>query len=459
MVASSARDSEAVPRLLRRREQFGDNASFGAALGADLASKSTQIENLLKQIDHPYAKSLLAELGSRKASTADLTFLTSVGRIWPVEEPGELLIEPAPWAEHLRTAESALLQDPPRSLLVSGEPQVGKTSLLRLIGRKLQERGWTIFEASGAGLMAGQIYFGQLEGRVAQLVQELSASKRVAWYIADFVQLATSGTHQGQAASILDQIFAALTSGRLIVLGEATPNGFTRLQQVRPALRSALELIRMRPLTEPETATLAQMFAARVQKELGLTCESNTVPTALYLARQYLGASQLPGSVIDLIKLSANRAVANSEPALTPDGLLTTLSQTTGLPKAILDEKERIDLDAIRSFFTERIIGQEEAVGAIVDRIAMLKAGLTDTARPIAVFLFAGPTGTGKTELAKTLAAYLFGSAERMIRLDMSEFQTAEFNSQDPGRGGRGQRFGFAHSTGAQAAVFGNSAR
>src|SRR5690606_20271553 len=77
----------------------------------------------------------------------------------------------------------------------------------------------------------------------------------------------------------------------------------------------------------------------------------------------------------------------------------------------------------IREFFAARVIGQPEAVAAVVDRIAMLKAGLTDPARPTAVFLFAGPTGTGKTELAKTLAAYLFGSADRLLRLDMSEYQ------------------------------------
>ena len=77
----------------------------------------------------------------------------------------------------------------------------------------------------------------------------------------------------------------------------------------------------------------------------------------------------------------------------------------------------------MRGFFSARVIGQDEAVGAVVDRIAMLKAGLTDPGRPVGVFLFAGPTGTGKTELAKTLAEYLFGTPERLIRLDMSEFQ------------------------------------
>jgi ATP-dependent Clp protease ATP-binding subunit ClpC len=85
-----------------------------------------------------------------------------------------------------------------------------------------------------------------------------------------------------------------------------------------------------------------------------------------------------------------------------------------------------MDLAGIRDFFVHRVIGQEEAVKAIVDRVAMLKAGLTDPGRPVGVFLFAGPTGTGKTELAKTLAEFLFGSVERMVRLDMSEFQAVE---------------------------------
>jgi ATP-dependent Clp protease ATP-binding subunit ClpC len=92
----------------------------------------------------------------------------------------------------------------------------------------------------------------------------------------------------------------------------------------------------------------------------------------------------------------------------------------------VLDDDQRLDLEAVKAEFSARVIGQDEAVNAVVDRIAMLKAGLVDPKRPIAVFLFAGPTGTGKTELAKTLAAYLFGSSDRMTRLDMSELQTAD---------------------------------
>ena len=106
--------------------------------------------------------------------------------------------------------------------------------------------------------------------------------------------------------------------------------------------------------------------------------------------------------------------------------MIQTLAQLTGLPSSILDNTERVDLAAIRAYFAARVMGQDEAVGAVVDRIAMLKAGLNDPGKPIGVLLFAGPTGTGKTELAKTAAQFLFGSADRLIRLDMSELQTPE---------------------------------
>jgi ATP-dependent Clp protease ATP-binding subunit ClpC len=135
------------------------------------------------------------------------------------------------------------------------------------------------------------------------------------------------------------------------------------------------------------------------------------------------------------LKLSAARAAKGSGVTVTASDIIDTLAQLTGLPASILDSHERVDLAAVREYFSVRVIGQDEAVAAIVDRIAMLKAGLNDPSKPIGVFLFAGPTGTGKTELAKTLAEFLFGSQERMIRLDMSEFQTPESTSKILGSG------------------------
>ena len=368
----------------------------------------------------------MRQLDSVQRANVDRTFLASFGRFWADRKDAELLIEPEVWREALLAAEAASLQTPARSLLVSGEQRVGKTTFLRLLAERIEREGWTVFEAGAADLMAGQMWFGQLEGRIQKTVEELAAAKKLIWYIPDMFQMARSGTHQGQAASVLDQILPAVVAGRLIVWTEAAPTGTARLLQLRPALRGLLEAVRIEPQSPEETSDLAQAWVDRLVEEADLKVDPDCVPVALSSARQYLSAAYFPGSVLDLMKLTANRTLKAGTDELAAHEIVVTLSQLTGLPVSILDNKERVDLASIRDYFASSVIGQDEAVGAIVDRIAMLKAGLNDPGKPIGVFLFAGSTGTGKTELAKTVAEYLFGSVERMIRLDMSEFQTSE---------------------------------
>jgi ATP-dependent Clp protease ATP-binding subunit ClpC len=127
------------------------------------------------------------------------------------------------------------------------------------------------------------------------------------------------------------------------------------------------------------------------------------------------------------LKATRLRLSATGGPSvLKTEDVIATLARQTGLPVGLLDPKRDLNLDGLEKALSARVIGQEEAVQCLVDRVAMMKAGLSDPARPYGVFLFAGPTGTGKTEIAKSLAAWLFGSANRLIRLDMSELQTAE---------------------------------
>jgi ATP-dependent Clp protease ATP-binding subunit ClpC len=402
----------------------GDALTFGDTLAtrdwdADL------VTSVLKAISHPGALTLKEELSSWRTRTLDRTYLTSFGRFWGSDEAA-LVIETEAMRSALTECEASVLHDPPRSVVVVADTRMGKTSVLYLLAQRLAASGWVVFEASGADLMAGQMYIGQLEERIKRLCAELSARKRVAWYAQDLLQLARSGTHQGQSASMLDQLLPAISRGDLVLLAEATPAALSRLLQERPTLRNVIQFVRLRALGDAEVRALATEFLTRTAKLFELTADGDVVPGALYLARHYLGALQMPGAVIDLLKLASNRAVAADHNRLTRHTLLATLSQLTGLPTSILDDSERVSVEEIRHYFATRVIGQDDAVNTVVDRIAMLKAGLTDPGRPIAVFLFAGPTGTGKTELAKALAEYLFGSVERMIRLDMSEFQSSE---------------------------------
>ena len=427
------------------RQTMGDAATFG--LENDLSRADLEreaIEAFLGAVDHPYSAALIAELRRARAESVNERELMVYGRFWQDAE-AELLVEPEPWTPALDAAEKAVLASPPRSLLVTGGARMGKSSFLRLLGARMAGAGWRVYEASAADLMADQFYIGQIEGRVRKTVEELQAGKKVAWCVGDIAQLAGSGTHRGQAASLLDQIWPAVAAGRLVLLAEATAEGASRTLQSRPSLRMGLELVRLNPFDEGQLRALAEAVAARVSERRSVTVQSEATQAALHYAQQYLGAGDAPGVVADVLKRAAERAFAtrvaeSSKPAVLPAQIIEAVSQMTGLPVGILADDEPIELAAVRGYFAERVIGQDEAIGAVVDRIAMLKAGLVDTSKPIGVFLFAGPTGTGKTELAKTLAEFLFGAPERLVRLDMSEFQTPDAVAKIVGE--RGQATG-----------------
>ncbi len=411
---------------LNQRERLGDAPRFGSEVEAISTDQKAVTREFLERLKHPLAAALAENLDLHSRTSVDHAFLSSIGRFWNNEQDLDVLIEPDPWRETLVAVETSCLKTPMRSLLISGDPGVGKTSFLRLLAQRLELTGWGVFEASGADLQAGQLFVGQLEGRVRRTVEELGISKKLVWYIPDILQTALSGRHQGQSASILDQILPAITAGRLIVWTEASAASTSRLLRLYPVLRGSLELCRLEPVDQDEARKLAQNLADGLSQEFRLNIDPECIDVAVSSARQYLSASSLPGSVLDLLKLAAERAAKNASERLDPHDVIITLSQLTGLPASILDSKDRLYLSSIRAYFAARVIGQDEAVEAIVERIAMLKAGLNDPDKPIGVFLFAGPTGTGKTELAKTLSEFLFGSVDRMIRLDMSEFQTPE---------------------------------
>lgn len=405
------------------REKLGDAAEFGTYLDWSAASKPAIIDAFLSYIDHPYARTLRDQLTQWRGSRVDSSFLNSFGRFW-VQTSEEALVTPEPWKELLDRAEQSVLAFPPHSVLVTGGPRTGKTSFLRILGERLMADGWRVFEANAADVMAGQIYFGELEGRIRNLVTELDAGKRVAWYAGNILQLAESGTHRGQSASVLDQILPAVIAGRLVIFAEESPEAVSRLFQSRPSLRTQMEVYRLDPFSTEEFGDFLERAARQIEFIRDKMIGEDAITACLQLSQQYLGGAHLAGIGVDLLKRSVQNAA--EEYLVTADHVLMAVSQISGMPQAILDDKQKIDLASVRHFFNSRLIGQDEAVSAVVDRIAMLKGGLVDPHRPVGVFLFAGPTGTGKTELAKTLAEYLFSSPERMTRLDMSEFQTPD---------------------------------
>jgi ATP-dependent Clp protease ATP-binding subunit ClpC len=412
-----------------QRARQGEVPAFGAEIASLSEERAEELAALLEAYGAELGGTLVEDFARQRARHIDRNFLGSLGTLWGERElsAARAIIEHGALSALLADMEPLLAADPPRPVLLVGEPGVGKSTASALVALHLHEQGYEIFEAGHSELVAGQTYIGEFEKQLRTLIDALGGGRRVLWLLRDFAALSYSGRHAYSPISALDVLLPHLERGELRLVGCCTPGALDQLAQQKPRILNALSVQRVDPLDMPRTAQLARVWLDRH----GATHEDREalLRECTQLAQQYLSERATPGNLLSLLALARHTALARDPAAgsaLTLDDVIGALAQQTGLPRAMLDERETLDLDGLRRLLARRVIEQHEAVDCLVERVAMIKSGLTDPRRPYGVFLFVGPTGTGKTEIARTLAEFLFGSPERMIRVDMSELQSAE---------------------------------
>ncbi|MCP4137015.1 MAG: AAA domain-containing protein [bacterium] len=422
--------TQMITSFITERLKEGEKPEFGSILDAFTDEDINRVRTFLKALKHPGIELLPEELDRHTFTQLDTEFLNTIGTVWTDEKETGFVFEHEQFRDSLNQVEETLLHKPSRSVLLFGEPGVGKTILIKILAKRLREKSYRVFESRAADILAGQVYIGELEERIRGLIKNLDNRRSVIWFIPNFHELFYAGRHKYSPTSVLDLIVPFIDNGTLTIIGETHPTAYERLILDNKRIQTLFEAVRIEPLNDTKTLELARQWAAH---EAGPTKEKSflddrTLQEASHLTKQFLSNKAAPGNLVNFLKQTRRRLMVNTDIAITvtTDDLLTTLSNQTGLPRSILDDREGLDLDGLRNLFQERVRGQAEVVECLIERIAMIKSGLTDPTRPLGVFLFAGPTGTGKTEIAKTLSEYLFGSPERMIRLDMSEFQTPE---------------------------------
>lgn len=431
---------QATNEFIKARLKKGDPAGFDGALSDldadDLDSVTAFVKALNKDMTEPF----LEEIQTRNKASLDVTFLNHVGRVWDSSSSFDSIVTHDELNRHIKTIKESLFHTPERSVLIVGESGVGKSALLQVLFYQIANEEWHIFQAGAVDVIAGQSYIGELEGRVQNLIKSLDAQKKVLWYIPDFYQTVYTGRHSKSDTGILDMILPYIETGKIKVIGELHPGANEQLGRENKRVHSIMNVHQIPPLNDDKSLSLAKKWIKTQVNEEGEGLQvSNTVfEEAMHLAKHFLNSMAAPGNVFHLLKMAQRRLVIQGRAygRLKADDLYIALSNMTGLPRNILDDQEGLNPDDLRELFNKRVMGQPEAVDCLVERVAMIKAGLTDPTRPFGVFLFAGPTGTGKTEIAKTLAEFLFGSPERMIRLDMSEFQNVGSAERIIGTGG-----------------------
>ncbi len=354
-----------------------------------------------------------------RQQSVDTAFFRELGRLINLDDhPQATLVGSR--AAAVDAVAAALSPRSPRSVLLVGEQGVGKTTLVVEALRRL-EQPWLAFQAAATEVMAGQIYIGEMETRVRSIVERMK-DRSIVWLFPSFEEALYSGQHSRSPRGLLDAMLPAIEARDIAVIAEIDPTAYELLAQSRQRVTRIFEVIRLAPMTDEDTLEVARAWS----RDYGVDVDDDTLAESLDLATHYLPGTAAPGNLLRLLELVLERVTRGLAAEVTPETVIATLSAATGLPLHVLDPRTPLRLDDVRTFFESRVLGQPEAVECLVDRVALVKAGLTDPSRPLGVFLFVGPTGTGKTEIAKAFSEFLFGSPDRLVRLDMSEFQTPE---------------------------------
>jgi len=418
-----------VTEFIETRLDGGEAPVFGWELTALAEHNLAMVRQYLQAQSPAISEPLLKALGASADQHVDRRLLESVGLVWDETHIRQVAdtIEHPTFTQTVDALETGLERTRPRSIMLVGEPGTGKTAVARQLAGRLYGKGWLIFEASHAELLAGQVYIGALEQRIRDLVGQLGGNRKVLWLIRDFHLLGVAGTSDRNTSSVLDMLIPHIEQQDVKVLAETQPEALQRLLRRCPRVATAFTVCTVEPFSETATRQLARAWLDRWTTED--TDREAILDELASVAPMFLTSKRRPGNILELLARARERLTANQPDGafhLEIDDIIVSLAEMTGLPRSLLDERVALSIDDLRGHFNQRIIGQSEAVDCLVERVAMIKAGLTDLSRPSGVFLFAGPTGTGKTEIAKALTEWMFGDADRLIRFDMSEFQTPE---------------------------------
>ncbi|PPK98115.1 ATP-dependent Clp protease ATP-binding subunit ClpC [Kineococcus xinjiangensis] len=367
----------------------------------------------------------------------DLTVLAREGRLDPVVGRD---------AQVQQTLEVLSRRTKNNPVLI-GDPGVGKTAIVEGIAqriaagdvpRSLRDRRVVVLDL--AAMVSGTRYRGDFEERLRGVLEEVGAAEHdVILFLDEMHTLVGAGSAEGSldAGTMLKP---ALARGELQVVGATTVDEYRRIER-----DAALER-RFQPILVPEpsvedTVAILRGLAGRYETHHQVRIGEEALVAAAELSDRYVTGRFLPDKAIDLVDQAAARVrlqaqdpeadVPDEEQArepkavveVTAEDVAQVVSRITGIPLAQLTQEERARLLRLEDELHGRVVGQEHAVAAVAEAIRRGRAGLADPERPVGSFLFLGPTGVGKTELARALAVALFGQDDRMVRFDMGEFQ------------------------------------
>lgn len=318
--------------------------------------------------------------------------------------------------------------------MLVGEPGVGKSAIvegiaLRIAGGAVPEQmlGKRIISLDIASVVAGTKYRGDFEKRLKGIIKEISENPDIILFIDEFHTIVGAGGASGSldAANMLKP---ALARGEIQCIGATTAEEFRKIVEKDGALDRRFQKILVEPSDFAHSFGILKRIKGNYEEHHQVRYTDKALEACVRLSERYVTDRCLPDKAIDAMDEAGSmvhlghfghRRASNE---VGPEDIAAVISRMTGIPAGKVAESESERLLRMKEKLSGKVIGQEEAVDTVVRAIHRNRAGIKDAGRPIGTFIFFGPTGVGKTLLAKEIAEYLFDSPDSLVRLDMSEY-------------------------------------